>query len=76
MTNKKKKPGRPLGSKTKNDEVPDSVFNRQQKLEISIRDALAMEAVRHEAAVAQMQKLKALRLQREAEEKKNEHKTP
>jgi hypothetical protein len=44
----------------------ESVFNRNQKREAEISDALRQEAVRHAAAVQNMHRLKALRLAREA----------
>jgi hypothetical protein len=44
----------------------ESVFNRNQKREAEISDALRQEAARHAAAVQNMHRLKALRLAREA----------
>jgi hypothetical protein len=45
--------------------VAESVFNRNQRREAEINDALAQEAARHEAAIENMHRLRALRLARE-----------
>ncbi len=43
---------------------PVSILERQQRLEAAISEALHREAVRHEAAVKNMHRLRALRLER------------
>ncbi len=47
-------------------ERAETLFDRNQKREKEIGDALKQEATRHEAAVANMQRLRALRLSRSA----------
>jgi hypothetical protein len=47
-------------------ERAETLFERNQKREKGIGDALKQEAARHEAAVANMHRLKALRLSRNA----------
>jgi RNase P/RNase MRP subunit p30 len=42
--------------------VAESVFNRNQRREAEINDALAQEAARHEAAIENVYRLRALRL--------------
>jgi hypothetical protein len=42
----------------------ESVLERKRRLEISISEALQREAARHEAAVKNMHRLRALRLER------------
>ncbi len=49
---------------TKRRAVAESVFNRNQRREAEINDAL--KAARHAAAVKNMHRLRALRLAREA----------
>ena len=44
----------------------ESVFNRNQRREAEINDAVKQEAARHAAAVKNMHRLRALRLAREA----------
>jgi len=44
----------------------ESVFNRNQRREAEINDALRQEAARHAAAVENMYRLRALRLARDA----------
>jgi hypothetical protein len=46
-------------------EVAESVFQRNERREAEINDALAQEAARHEAVLKNMQRLRALRLSRE-----------
>jgi len=43
----------------------ETVFEREQRREKEIKDALKLEAQRHEAAIKNMQRLRALRLARE-----------
>ena len=43
----------------------ESVFERQQRREKEIKDALQLEAERHEAAIKNMHRLRALRLERD-----------
>jgi hypothetical protein len=43
----------------------ETVFERQQRREKEIIDALQLEAERHEAAIKNMHRLRALRLERE-----------
>ena len=47
-------------------ERAETLFERNEKREGEISDALKQEAARHEAAVANMHRLKALRLSRNA----------
>ena len=56
-------------SATKRRGVTESVFNRNQRREAEINDALKQEAARHAAVVTNMHRLKALRLEME---KKNQ----
>jgi hypothetical protein len=53
---------------TKARAVAETVFDRNQRREAQISEALKQEAVRHDAAVKNMHRLRALRLQRDAEE--------
>jgi hypothetical protein len=46
-----------------------SVFNRTQRREAEISDALAEQAERHAAAIKNMHRLRALRLAREQQDK-------
>ena len=46
-------------------EVAETVFDRNKRREAEISDALRQEQARHEAAVKNMQRLKALRLAQE-----------
>jgi len=48
---------------------PESVLERKQRLEISISEALEREAARHAAAVENMNRLRALRLERDQKAK-------
>jgi hypothetical protein len=50
-------------------QLAESVFDRNQRREAEINDALKQEAARHAAVVKNMHRLKALRLERE---KKNQ----
>jgi hypothetical protein len=47
----------------------ESTFNRNQRREAEINDALAEEAERHAAAIKNMHRLRALRLAREQQDK-------
>jgi len=44
-------------------EVAETVFDRNKRREAEINDALRQEQARHEAAVKNMHRLRALRLQ-------------
>ena len=46
--------------------VAESVFDRNQRREAQISEALKQEAARHDAAVKNMHRLRALRLARDA----------
>jgi hypothetical protein len=46
--------------------VAESLFDRNRKREAEINEALQQETARHEAAVKNMQRLRALRLARNA----------
>ena len=48
----------------------ETVSERKQRLEISISEALKREAARHDAAVKNMQRLRALRLERDQKAKR------
>ena len=54
---------------TKARERAETLFDRNQKREGKIEGGLKQEAVRHEAAVANMRRLRALRLSRNATDK-------
>jgi hypothetical protein len=56
-------------SATKRRSVAESVFNRNQRREAEISDALKQEAARHAAVVKNMHRLRALRLAREEKSK-------
>jgi hypothetical protein len=47
-------------------ERSEPVLDRKQQLEAAISEALQREAARHEAAVKNMHRLRALRLERES----------
>ena len=51
---------------TKQREIAESVFDRNQRREAEINDALKQEAARHAATVQNMYRLRALRLARDA----------
>jgi hypothetical protein len=50
-------------------EVAETVFDRNRRREAEINDALRQEQARHEAAVKNMQRLRALRLQHDRKTK-------
>jgi len=52
---------------TNQPETSESQFERNMRREMEIEDALKQEQARHEAAVKNMHRLKALRLARDAE---------
>jgi hypothetical protein len=52
-------------------EIAESIFERNQRREKEINDALKQEYARREAAVKNMYRLRALRLAREAKLKTN-----
>jgi hypothetical protein len=45
----------------------ESVFDRDRRREAEIKSALDLEAAKHRAVIRNMQRLRALRLQREAQ---------
>jgi hypothetical protein len=53
-------------SDTNQHEVVESLFERNQRRETELNEALKLEAERHAAAVRNMYRLRALRLAREA----------
>jgi hypothetical protein len=53
-------------SDTNRHEVAESLFERNLRRETEINEALKLEAERHGAAVRNMQRLRALRLARDA----------
>jgi hypothetical protein len=55
-------------------EVAETVFDRNKRREAEINDALRQEQARHEAAVKNMQRLRALRLERDTEEESADRK--
>jgi len=60
-------------SDTKPRAVAETVFSRNRRREAEINDALKQEAARHEAAVKNMHRLRALRLARDVKLKKSAH---
>ena len=52
---------------TSQHEIAESQFERNQRREAEIEDALKQERARHEAAVNNMHRLRALRLARDAD---------
>jgi hypothetical protein len=54
---------------TKRREVAETVFNRNQRREAEINEALKQEAARRAAVVKNMHRLRALRLAREEKSK-------
>ena len=52
-------------SDTKQRKLAETVFDRNQRREVEINDALKQEAARHQAAIKNMDRLKALRLSRD-----------
>jgi hypothetical protein len=51
---------------TKQLQVAETVFDRNRRREAEINDALRQEQARHDAAVKNMHRLRALRLARDA----------
>jgi hypothetical protein len=51
---------------TSQHEIAESQFERNQRREAEVEDALKQERARHEAAVNNMHRLRALRLARDA----------
>jgi hypothetical protein len=51
---------------TNQHEIAESQFERHQRREAEVEDALKQERARHEAAVNNMHRLRALRLARDA----------
>jgi phosphopantothenate synthetase len=56
---------------TKARAVAESVFDRNQRRETQISEALKQEAARHDVAIKNMRRLRALRLARDAKSKTN-----
>jgi phosphopantothenate synthetase len=56
---------------SKRREVAESVFNRNQRRKAEINEALKQETARREAVVKNMQRLRALRLERDQKAKGN-----
>jgi hypothetical protein len=56
--------------------VAESVFDRNKRREAEINEALKQESARREAAVKNMQRLRALRLARDAKLKKEQDARP
>jgi hypothetical protein len=52
---------------------PDSALERKQRLEAAISEALQREAARHDAAVKNMHRLRALRLERDQKAERDVH---
>jgi hypothetical protein len=52
-------------------EVAETVFDRNKRREAEINDALRQEQARHEAAIKNMQRLRALRLARDSKLRKD-----
>lgn len=59
----------------KNRQVAESAFDKYKRREAEINSALAQDQARHKAAIANMQRLRSLRLQREAQESGREVET-
>jgi hypothetical protein len=57
---------------TKRRSVVENVFDRNQRREAEINEALKQEATRHAAVVKNMHRLRALRLAREEKGKKQQ----
>ncbi len=55
-------------------EVAETVFDRNRRREAEISDALRQEQARHNAAVKNMHRLRALRLARDTEKESADHK--
>lgn len=60
-------------SDSKSREIAESIFERNQKREAELQDALRREAARHAALVSNMHRLRALRLQRDSKRVPDEH---
>jgi hypothetical protein len=54
---------------TKQREVAETIFDRNKRREAEINDALKQDQARHEAAIKNMQRLRALRLAQDAKVK-------
>ena len=50
---------------TSDRQVAESVFDRNKRRESEINDALKQESARHDAAMKNLQRLRALRIERE-----------
>lgn len=55
-------------------EVAETAFDRNRRREIEINDALRQEQARHNAAVKNMHRLRALRLARDTENESTDRK--
>jgi hypothetical protein len=54
----------------KHREVAESVFDKNERREAEIKNALQQEHARHEATIKNMHRLRSLRLQRDARTRK------
>ncbi len=59
---------------TQQREVAETAFDRNRRREIEINDALRQEQARHDAAVKNMHRLRALRLARDTENESTDRK--
>ncbi|MGB5181972.1 MAG: hypothetical protein WBO12_07275 [Xanthobacteraceae bacterium] len=60
---------------TKQREVAETIFDRNKRREAEINDALKQDQARHEAKIKNMQRLRALRLARDAKVKNGKNGT-
>lgn len=60
---------------TKQREVAETIFDRNKRREAEINDALKQEQAHHEAKIKNMQRLRALRLARDAKVKNGKNGT-
>ena len=51
--------------RTSDRQVAESIFDRNKRRESEINDALKQESARHDAAMKNLQRLRALRIERE-----------
>jgi len=61
---------------TKQLEVAETVFDRNKRREAEINNAVRQEQARHQAAVKNMLRLRALRLARDTKEESSDRKPP
>lgn len=60
---------------TKQREVAETIFDRNKRREAEINDALKQDQARHEAKIKNMQRLRELRLARDAKVKNDKNGT-